>query len=304
MLRHQASLKTSSILAKLVSGASKRSSYLRKSTLNPDKQSDLDDNDTDTDSGNVTHHQGEGKQQDDETSIDSNILALTTPGAAKRSFLNTSQTEMANPVISPLSSVSSLNSTNSSMTANSMCASTPNRGSCELLVHSLSASCCAAPIFKQMHQTKNPHCTGSPSPTADCGIRSRSATVPNRTVCQGSFDRKDDECLIAADCAKLGDQCAPLDQVDNSNSYKVSEIISDPKDLTVNPNDGGQEVAREIKSSLWLGCDDGSIIIINCLNEYLDQSSNCNICDLNQKNLNCGNLHSEIKLNAPVSDIR
>lgn len=128
--------------------------------------------------------------------------------------------------------------------------------------------------------------------------------MPNRTVCQGSFDRKDDECLIAADCAKLGDQCAPLDQVDNSNSYKVSEIISDPKDLTVNPNDGGQEVAREIKSSLWLGCDDGSIIIINCLNEYLDQSSNCNICDLNQKNLNCGNLHSEIKLNAPVSDIR
>lgn len=310
MLRHQASLKTSSILAKLVGGASKRTSYLRKSGLaNADKQSDLEDNDTDTDSGNVAHHQRADGRQEDEASLEGSILAITTPGSAKRSFLNTSQTEITNPVISPLSSVSSvssLNSTNSSITVNSMCAITSNRGSCEQLMHSLSASCCTGPVFRQMHQVKNPQCTPSPSPTSGCGIRSRSATMPNRSVCQGSLDKDENDSLIIADCTQHEEQCPPLDQTDGqNNSYKVSEIINDSKDTQDNNQVNGQsDKDVEMKSSLWLGCDDGSIIIINCLNEYIDQSGDCNLCDLGQKNLSCNNLHSEIKLNAPVSDIR
>jgi len=293
MLRHQASLKTSSILAKLVGGASRKSSYLRKSNQTQDKQSDADENDTDTDQ---QYGQSTNTRQDDTFSVDSTILALTTPGASK-CVMTASETN--NAVISPLSSMSSLNSTNSSMTVNSVCASSPNRSSCDLLAHSSSVNCC----LKQSTAGQTPFansCFESRPSLDECGIRSRSATVPCRKVCE--YTLNSNAAYYLANNTTLDDNSGD-DQA--KKSYKVSEIIENApnQEQNVDPDSREAEIDDCVETSLWLGCEDGSLIIFDCLNDYLGDSGECNFCDLSQRTLNCGNVHSEIKLGAAVCDI-
>lgn len=295
MLRHQASLKTSSILAKLVGSATKHSSHTsssRKTSQSQDKHSDFDDNDTDTDNGSIRQHRN---SKQDDNFLDNNISAITTP-SSKKCPANSSQTDMNNAVISPLSSVSSLNSTNSSITVNSVCASSPNRSSCDLLAHSASVTCCTGIITDP--KPISPQCLLN-QPSIDYGIRNRSATVPCRALCSQSSDGSGND---AIDCVEMKAE----GKIDNDKEwYKISEIIGDLDD-----KDGELENSKPIDgntnfgSSLWLGCDDGSLLVIDCLTSQSENNS-CNECDQNQQaNSSCGNVHSEIKLNASVCDIR
>lgn len=292
LLRHQASLKTSSILAKLVMGAGKRS-YLRKS--NPDNKLQSDDNDTDNEGSQQPQDSSSLRRQEaDNNLFDNNMLALTKSGIDKN-LLNTGESN--NQIISPLSSVSSLNSsTNSSMTVNSVCASSPNRSSCELLVHSFSASCCAGPAT--MRQTRMPtmHCAEilpDRKASDECGIRSRSATMPSQTILQ-QLNNQRYRCSIINSCELSSDKRY------SQESYKLCEIVGDS---CLNEDENKRIEMSEENSSLWLGCDDGSLIVIDCLTKLSD-NSDCQVCDLNERNINCSNTHSEVKLDAAICDIR
>lgn len=297
MLRHQASLKTSSILAKLVGSATKHSSHVsssRKSSHGQDKHSDLDDNDTDTDNGSIK--QNRNSRQDDNFLDNNNMSAITTPGS-KKCPANSSHTDINNAVISPLSSVSSLNSTNSSMTVNSVCASSPNRSSCDLLAHSASATCCTG-ILKD-HKLIGSYCQITQD-QIDYGIRSRSATVPCRALCSQTSEESGND-LKGCGESRTGETAN-----NDKEWYKISEIIGDMDDKEEKQKIDKFDDDGDMKfgTSLWLGCDDGSLLVIDCLTSQVENNS-CNECDHNQqRNLSCGNVHSEIKLSAPVCDIR
>lgn len=307
MLRHQASLKTSSILAKLVGGATKGSFYSRKAGSGGERHhSDADDNDTDIDAGSLKLRSG--SKPEDSSTID-NLLALTVPGANK-SVMNCSSPNVVT-IVSPLSSVSSLNSTNSSITVNSACASSSNHGSCTLLNNQWSSiNCCAihglgAPSGQQQpEQQKQPN--ENCSPFDPCGIRSRSATMPSRALYQQLIDSNNDVCPLV-NYANVDDG---LDaNCDNDNlqdqKYNVSAIIGDQIELLKDVNHGKQGAENDNLCSLWLGCEDGSLIMIECLTATASSGSNdCNLCDQSQRDLVCRNVHSEIKLDAAICDIK
>lgn len=317
-LRHQASLKTSSILAKLVSGASKGASHLRKSNAR-ERDSDLEDNDTDTDSGNISRSRRRvDSKQDDATSIESNILGLSVPNALGKH--STTVTQHQPEVISPLSSVSSLNSTNSSMTVNSVCASLPNRRSCSILhLNWSSSTCCNFPVstrqpkpVKSINEIRD-YYTSAAATTFDngCGLRNRSATVPNRAQCFHLTEPQEQSIMPSSFNAALRSSTGlyePSNTHVDSNQCNVSEILQDK--LESSPASTGQccgtpniEPTPKQESSLWLGCDDGTLLIIDCLSSN-DTSTECESCGTARKNSSCPNVHLEIKLDAQICDMK
>lgn len=141
-------------------------------------------------------------------------------------------------------------------------------------------------------------------------------------------------------------KCTNINANPNANNlYKVSEIIRDQKDElmankqtkvdnnnNINKEDDnfkGQQgeslnfelasnshvaTCSEDRASLWLGCDDGSLIIIDCLSSNNNKSSN-NAADegggataipttSTTATNSCQNVHSEINLGAPICDIK
>lgn len=274
-LRHQASLKTSSILAKIV--GNKRYSYLRKSG---DKQaSDVEDNELDAEKNKADSISARVKPADAESSSSDKNISGTGNLRADRCLLGSRE----NTVVSPLSSVSSLNSTNSSLAVNSVCTSSPNRSYLNLPADPSS-------VYRNDPIFISSSCLAS---TSDQGIRERSATVPSRAVSMLAYTN-DEICpgpRSKSSCSHVGD------------SYRVSEIIETSADDAPEYSASDEAKLDSLSSSLWFGCDDGTIILINCLSGD-QKGSGCNLCDPNIKSLGCNNLHSEIKLGAAVSDIR
>jgi len=363
MLRHQASLKTSSILAKLVSGATKSSSYLRrknstsKRANSSEKHSDVDDNDTDTDnSARVSRLM----KQDDSLSMESanspiysGLNGLTIAMSAnpqqmikqQQKYQNNSNPNINNPIVSPLSSASSINTTNSSLTVNSACGSSHGHGSCTMLHHHpynghsmwSSTTCC---FFdpKDRDRIQNP--SGDVVQPLECSkspvhgtLRSRSATVPCRALCHyNSYDHPDSylitKCSNQADLEdglkKLRDEllAGRIPAEPSNESYKVSEIIKETTDSSLpreiyrrgnsehmmngtskySSNDNS-DIDEMDNSSLWLGCEDGSLVVMDCLSA--DQRDSFNVgLDITRETKDCGNVHCEYRLTAPICDIK
>lgn len=275
LLRHQASLRTSSILAKLV--GSKRS-------LKNKQGSDVEDTDVDPDKSKTDLFKQETRS--DETLSNEKITSHSNSLTTERCLLGSRE----NTVVSPLSSVSSLNSTNSSVTVNSICTSSPNRSCHDLLPGSCTIY---APGSKFI---SNPCCSSLTTNEAQ-GIRERSATMPSQAISLLTYGKDDVErlcldprskssCGYFEDRYKVSEIVEPLETADQKDSRSRDEVFD-------NDADG---------SSVWFGCDDGSIIIIDCLTN--GRGSTCQLCDSSSKSFNCNNHHSEIKLSASVSDIR
>lgn len=288
LLRHQASMKTNSIIAKLVGSSAKRSSNKSQEP----KKLEVDDNDSEIELNDSNPDQRKDDDSNHINNDNTSLATLTTPNPEKHS-LNVSCGSVNRCVISPLSSMSSLNSTNSSATMNSICMGSdcnPN-----LLAHSCSVSCCDRASNPRRIKEETEHQIAQ-------AIRSRSATVPSRASAH------------KADLSRLGlEHNAQYSSETNNFSgneeqVKVSEIFDHPADETTDRaiddlDLSGRPPLNRNDMSLWLGCEDGSIIIIDCLADD-SHLSNCNLCDLNQRSLNCSNVHSELKLNAPICDIR
>lgn len=112
-----------------------------------------------------------------------------------------------------------------------------------------------------------------------------------------------------------GQQTGDLDNLEvvdrnnnDENSYKVSEIVNDTIERCSGSlyNNNNRQYNDELHSSLWLGCDDGSLIMIDCLANGVSnrEGDDCDICDHSQRNMTCRNVHTEIKLGAPIGDIK
>lgn len=301
LLRHQASLKTNSILARLVGGASKRTSYLVRKPSTKKQKSDQEDRELDNDSNK---NSASGKQLDDNSSIDSNILSFVAPS---KQHLNASISDVNNIMVSPLSSVSSLNTTSSSITINSMCASATNRSNCDLLVHSYSTSCCFGSYDSPSLMMP---CAGTNTPVdqIEYGLRSRSATVPSRAAFTEQGAQIDggsqDATCQGANFVNSQEQ---IYGAGPSEPFRVSEIVGDEDDRDDKSQfedwSKDESSTDSSSSSLWLGCEGGSLIVINCLPEYNWPNADCNFCDLDQRNLACNNYHTEVKLGASICDI-
>lgn len=294
LLRHQASLRTNSIIAKLVGVSSRRYSnpkkHRQRTEINKtnEKIEKIENNNNTNETHNIENSSIEHRDFDKNKvdNFDANsISALTMPGSSKQMMDNSGGSDGAHRgVVSPLSSISSFNSaTNSSMTINSVCTSSPNRSSTNLF-HSYSATSCDKAF------SYHPTCVGG-SKKADLAIRNRSATVPSRAFCDQRRNCPSPSCQRS----------------DLANEIKVCDLSTgfvDVKSSNSHPNvDNSKPANIESSSALWLGCSDGTIIIMNCLVNNV-QSTNCNLCDLNQRNLNCDNVHSEINLGFAINDIR
>ena len=344
-LRHQASLKTSAILAKLVGSAGKGYRQQRPSratTAVTDKQSsDIDDVDTDNEFTNnpaTKQQQRNELQPDDLSSVHSNLLGsrLTKNNRHQKQSLNQSSASVNVPLVSPLSSVSSLNSTYSSLTVNSACGSLPNRSLRDMFEDQ------AGDVSSKFGSSHNTAMTNSRAPIKGfemvgdlCRPRGRSATVPCRPVfyCSQSTSSSNERfgsplqsrTNIAIDDLRQKRQDSLSDQnqdalvsnaSDEKPTYKVSDLVSDClvenhlEDSNQRIDDRYERYADDtttdnLRTSLWLGCDDGSIIIIDCLAGGREQTD-CSWCDPHNSSskTDCGNIHSEIKVGAPVSDIK
>jgi hypothetical protein len=352
-LRHQASLKTSSILAKLVSSAGKGSSYLKRSSgqsgrAKPDlsrNPSDVDDNNKATDHADQQQQQNSGSRAADDKTSSADSLQAATSVLAGPADSSSGFVQPANSIVSPLSSVSSLNSSNSSsMTVNSICVSTPMHGSCTRLhdhhhrPHWASTGCC--PDRDNSHSFIGHHQHQSSSSREDvdhyesgagANMRSRSATVPSRAYCEQS---RPSACNFPAhqDCGGAPTASrymeGPNELVgggvshNNSDKYKVNEILDDLGKLSVSAGADNQTAQRagapsksasleDQQTSLWLGCEDGSLIIINCLAPAEHSASACDVCMDNEDSAappssssTCRNIHPELRLGASISDIK
>lgn len=406
LMRHQASLKTSSILARLVGGATRRSIQMRRSNEARDKSSDLtDDNDTDTDTGGGLQHRINSDESPTTAAAEQNIgQRVASQQLEPTAVLINNKNNNNSAVVSPLSSVSSLNSTTSSFTVNSVCASSPNRSSYELLAHSYSTTCCVggggSGVSPPPTLLTDSHALSAAFRGEVCGHRGRSATAPSRPLCGGpmvagsltmlsppnetpngtrlthhrsfAIVNPSTVSVHTTAMAKMNSMTTTTTTTSRAagRGYKVSEIVNDDaiaaaaeaakvidgdclnqqqyhQQLTSGGDSttikrssscgGGEGSSRDLptatssfagmNSSLWLGCDDGSLIIIDCLvaengdgtgNNYSDNpqrlarpnksnDNNDNSLDLGdqqQKTFTCGNVHSEIKLGSAISDIR
>lgn len=283
LLRHQASVKTDAFLARIVGSTSRRS---KKTKEKKKRSSNSEEKEIDV-SPEAHELEKDGARSESGSVMG---LAMTAP---PRSPFNNSNCDISKCIVSPLSSVSSLDSvTNSSITINSACASSPNRSNTNLLAQAYSSSHCEGtfiPYESFAHETGHKH---------NNSIRNRSATVPSRAFCNQQHS-----------CSDRKVHKSEGSEVPNCDvQFKVSDIGDSIPDETGDPfqehKDTKDEPSKIVKeSSLWLGCDDGSIIIIDCLVNNI-QTTDCNLCDLNQRNLKCSNVHSEVKLNSLVCDIR
>lgn len=275
LLRHQASLRTSSILAKLV--GSKRINSKSKT------RSELEDTDIEMDKSKMGPSK-HGTRSDEAISNDK-PMSHANSLSIERCLLGAREST----VVSPLSSVSSLNSTNSSLTVNSICTSSPNRSCHDLLPE-------ASSIYASDTKFISNPCCSSLVGGESAGIRERSATMPSQAIGNLSMV-KEDLSRICLD-PRSKSSCGHYE-----NKYKVSEI-QEANPLNSHDSSSQDEASDKEQrgSSVWFGCDDGSIILIDCLAD--SKGSTCQLCDSNSKSLICNNRHSEIKLSASISDIR
>lgn len=297
-LRPQSSVKSSSsILSKLVSGASRKSAYLRRNTqqLIVGRRTDSTAGTTDDSDGGAQSpkHASCSRKPIGRNASDAGTrfraanlltgrLALGTYSRSSRALEDCQQTSslLANQQLqfvgrSSGSSQSSLNSNNSSVPF------------------------APTPANESTNSQKRANSTST--------FRSRSATVPSRSCCNSPVATG--ALSSAAIDIDAGEPlCSTLRSALAASNYKVSDLpdieqilgkqaehlLSNQTNLNVNADANTTKTNDEghRERALWLGCADGSLLIFNCFDPSGSQSFS-----------ECANAHIELQLEASVCDI-